>query len=64
VEQNHIDSALITYVNTQLDVLLNAASDAGQSFVIGEDDKPVVSAEPDTLVEMRQLHRKRKKTVV
>lgn len=63
-EQNHIDPALITYVNTQIDVLFNAASDAGQSFVIGSADKFAVSAEPDTSVEMRQLHRKRKKSVL
>lgn len=61
-EQNHIDDDLITYVNEQLDIVLNALSDAGQQFVIGAADKPVVSAEPDTTVEMRQLHRKRKKT--
>jgi hypothetical protein len=62
-EQNHIDPALISYVNTHLDTLLNAATDAGQLFVVGAADKAVATAAPDSSVEMRQLHRKRKKTV-
>lgn len=62
--QNHINPDVITYVNTKLDTLLNAASDAGQPIVCKANNSAVVSAEPETLIVERQLHRKRRKTLV
>lgn len=61
-EQDHIDPALLTIVNNAFDTLYNAASDAACTFVVGADDKPSVSAAVDHTIEMRQQHRKRKKT--
>jgi hypothetical protein len=61
---NHINPDVITFVNTHLDDLLNAASVAGQQIVFGSANQPAVSAEPSNLIAMRQLHRKRKKTIV
>jgi hypothetical protein len=61
--QNHIKGALVTYITGQVDTLFNAASDAGQSIVFGATDKVAVSPVVDSTIQMRQQHRKRKKTV-
>jgi len=63
-EQNHIDSGTISLLQTELDSLFNAASDEDCTFVIGADDKPAVSPVVQTTIQMRQQHRKRKKTLV
>jgi preprotein translocase subunit Sss1 len=62
-EQNHIIPSLITLVDGNANDLFNAASAAACTFVVGESNKPAVSPVVDQSVEMRQLHRKRKKTV-
>jgi hypothetical protein len=61
--QNHIKPALVSYVTGKVDDLFNAASTAGQSIVFGATDKVAVSPIVDSTIQMRQLHRKRKKTV-
>lgn len=63
-EQNHIDSGTISLLQTELDALFNQASDDTCTFVIGADDKPAVSPVVQSLIQMRQPHRKRKKPVV
>jgi hypothetical protein len=55
-------ASLLTAMNSAFDSVLNAASTAGQTFVFGATDKPVVSAEFQGNVQERQRHRKRKRT--
>jgi len=61
-EQNHLTSGIITVVQTAANTLFNAVSDAECNFVFGADDRPAVSPTVQTAIQMRQPHRKRKKT--
>lgn len=61
-EANHIDSGTISLIQDRLNTLFNAASTAGCDFVVGEDNKPATTAQPATLIQMRQQHRKRRRT--
>jgi len=63
-EQNHISSGLHTIIENAAIALFNAASDAGQPLVIGAAHRAAVSPSTDTQVQMRQLHRKRKKKLL
>jgi hypothetical protein len=60
---NHIEPLLIGDVQTALNTLLNALSDASVSLVEGAAESPVVTAEPQSRVQMRQQHRKRRLSV-
>jgi hypothetical protein len=60
--QNHISSTLRTVIENAAIALFNAASDAGQSIVIGDDARVAVSPSTDSQVQERQLHRKRRRT--
>jgi len=63
-EANHINSTLLGNVQTQLNTLYNACSDASCFIVEGADNSPTTTADPGTTVAMRQLHRKRRKVTV
>jgi len=62
-EQNHIDPTTLGVLQAQLDDLFNTASDETFNFVEGVGDAFVAAGVPSTRVQMRQQHRKRKKTV-
>ncbi len=62
--QGHISSTLRGIVENAAINLFNQASADGQSFVVGSSHKVAVSPDVDQLVQMRQLHRKRKKTLL
>jgi len=57
-----LNSSTVSAINSDFDDVLNAASTAGQSFVEGASDSPVVSAEFPLKLQMRQEHRKRRNT--
>lgn len=61
-EQNHLAAPMISLVQSAANDLFNAASDASCTFVVGAGNRPAVSPSVDPQVEMRQRHRKRKKT--
>lgn len=62
-DSNHISSTLRTLIEGQAINLFNAVTDAGQSIVFGADNRTAVSPTTDSQVQMRQQHRKRKKSV-
>jgi len=63
-EQNHIDGGTVALVQDRLTTLFNAFSDAAVTLVIGAGDKPAVSPLVSDTVQMRQQHRKRKKSTL
>jgi hypothetical protein len=58
----HIESASVSQVEDAVFALLNTASSEGYTFVESGDDKPVSGAAVQALVQMRQLHRKRRRS--
>lgn len=62
-EDFHLKSTFISLIQGSLDTLLNAASDAGCTLVYGATNKPIVSGTVDSLIGMRQQHRKRRRSV-
>lgn len=61
-EENHIDPALLAIVEGAAITLFNAASDAACSLTVGDSFRAAVSPVVDSTIEMRQLHRKRRRT--
>jgi hypothetical protein len=57
-----INPTLVSYVNTQAANLFNAVSDASCQVVFGADNGPAVTAVAQAIVQMRQQHRKRRRT--
>lgn len=62
-DQNHIISSAVSNLQDLADALFNAASDASCTFVFGAANHAAVSPVIQSLIQMRQQHRKRKKTV-
>jgi hypothetical protein len=54
-------SGIITGLNSAFDLVLNAASDAAQTFVFGASNKAVVSTSFRGAVQERQRHRRRRR---
>lgn len=61
---NHISSTLRTLLEGNAITLFNAVSTAGQQLVFGPEHRVAVTPDIDSQVQMRQLHRKRKKPLV
>jgi hypothetical protein len=61
-EQNHIDGGSVSLIQGLFDALTNELSDESCWLVEGEDNKQVVSGIVQSTIQMRQQHRKRKKT--
>ena len=62
-DEGHMNPSIVTLFQGLADNLFNAASDAGCSIVFGADNKVAVSPTVQSLIQERQRHRKRKKTV-
>ena len=62
-EANHITPAILTALEGHLNDLLNAGTAAGCTFVFGADDRPVASGITQSAIQMRQQHRKRRRSV-
>lgn len=58
-----IDAALVTAIQTAWNTFQNAVESADCSLVFGATDKVAVSGIVQNLVQMRQRHRKRRRTV-
>jgi hypothetical protein len=63
-ELGHIDPAIVTAIENHAIDLFNAASDAACSFVYGSDNRVAVSPTTQSSIQMRQPHRKRRRTIV
>ncbi len=63
-DSNHISTTLRTTIENAAVALFNAASDASCQIVFGHANHVAVSPSTDSQVQMRQLHRKRKKTLL
>jgi len=61
-DQDHMNSTIVTFWQGLANDLFNAASDASCQLVFGAGDKVAVSPSVQSLIQMRQKHRKRKKT--
>lgn len=63
-EQFHLKPTFVTLIQNELNALYNAASDAACEIVVGSTNKPSVTSNVDTTIQMRQPHRKRRKPLV
>jgi len=62
-ENNSINTALLAGVVTSFDALIAAATTAGVNFVYGATEKFITTASAELAVQMRQMHRKRKRSL-
>lgn len=62
-DEGLIDAALVTALQTAWDTMQNSVETAGQHLVFGAADKVCTTAVVENFVQMRQQHRKRRRSV-